>query len=341
MSEEQKELSQEEVGQIIEEAKAYYRGTDPVKVDSQVTEQQEVEDKSVETTDESETKQTVTEEQDPYAFLNALPEEDRKKVREKLEQTEARAKDYEHRFRSVNGRYTHANKRLQELEQRLNHPVQKKEEKSLRDLEPVKKLAENESDALYVESLEAVREQLRNEFREELGSVVNPLVNDRFEEQRNQFHHVMNSNRPGWQEEIMLLNENGEPQFDKDGHPIHTDEFYEFLSYQHPNLVPVMMAPKTIEDAFYTFQALDAWRQQTGRQPVNQTAHVPQSTHEENKADAIQRKRQEDLKKTSIKTTAPVIKTAPQDDPSDPKWVQRQFELARKAIKAGNPKLYK
>jgi hypothetical protein len=289
---------------------------------------------------------TAVDAPDPLADF---PEDVREKVASLLKAKETESDRLKHKYESDIGRlnayqrkYEEARREALEKDKQLA-ALKKTPPKSLKEIAPGPRIKEAlETDEVLVETLDELRQQIRKELQEEFSGEleqfrkqVEPLAEHRQREEQDRFTRELDTQVDNWREVVYEV-QNGRITVDENGTPVFSQAWATFLNDQPPRVQEAILHPSTPDDALWALNAYNEWGVRKGYIQTQSSESVPNVPN----ADAIQRKRQEDLKRHAPpKASAMPLGTNTPDDPSDPKWEERMRKLAREAAAKRDPSI--
>ena len=286
-------------------------------------------------------------EKDP---LSDFPEDVRERVASLLKAEKAEAEKYKRKYDSDIGRITSYQSKYEEarreklaLEQQIA-ALKKTPPKSLKEIAPGPRIKEAlEQDEVLVETLDELRQQIRKELMEEVSSeltavrkqYIEPLAEQRQREEQERFTRELDTTVDNWRE-IVYDFRDGRITVDEKGVPVFSEAWATFIQDQPPAVQEAILNPRRPEDALWALQNYNEWGIRKG---YIQTEETPRSESVPNvpNADAIQKKRQDDLKRSAPpKQTQVPLGTPVEDQPGNPEWEARMRAKAREAIAKGD-----
>lgn len=285
-------------------------------------------------------------EKDP---LEDFPEELRDRVASLLKAEKAESERYKRKYDSDIGRitsyqtkYEEARREKQEIEKQLA-ALKKTPPKSLKDLAPGPRIKEAlVEDEVLVETLDELRGTIRDEVREEfqaelaqLRKSVEPLNEHRQREEQERFTSELDTKVENWREIVYDVHD-GRITVDDKGMPVFSEAWATYINDQPPKVQEAILNPTRPQEALWALQNYYEWGVRKGYIQSEETPRSESVTNVPN-ADAIQKKRQDDLKRSAPpKQTQVPLGTPVEDQPGDPAWEARMRAKAREAINKGD-----
>lgn len=194
-----------------------------------------------------------------------------------------------------------------------------------------------ETDPNLAKALDAqaklVEARLRAEYDQKLEATIKPIHEFREQEHQQEIVSQLDNTVPNWRQIVLDTDEHGNPVVDNQGQVRLSKYWQDFTSALPERLRDVALVPKSVEDAMWAFQEYDKWARQFYPAPAQSSAPNP--------ADAIQAKREQDKKKTTVKTPTPPVQPVEEPDWSDEKTREFAFQEALKKITGQQSKLYR
>lgn len=285
---------------------------------------------------------------DPFA---SLPEDVRAKVQERLQAAQSESEKYKKKYDSDIGRinayqtkYEEASRKSAALEQQLA-ALNKPAPKTLRESATSPLLmSASEADPALVDTLDELRSTIRQEFQQEFDSklqaVVAPLYESRHQEAQSQFTRELDSSYSNWREVVYAKDDDGRIRTDQNGTPVFSEAWAHYVSDQPPSIANAIVNVANPSEAIWAIENYAQWAQKQGHATADveqEAAAAPQIPN----ADAIQNKRQNDLKRGTPPTSHQVpLTTVEVDKPDDERWVAKMRKLARESLDKNDPSIF-
>lgn len=355
-------LSDEDYARERKAARAAVRsGEAPVETKTDATPEP-----SIETAQTSETQETVEDEtkkqeakvettkveEDVPDFLKDIPDDIREKVASQLKAAKDESEYHKKRYDSDIGRINAYQSKYEEARRALAQKeaevaaLKKAPPKPLKELEdPRIKQALEAGDEHSVELMEALRENLRKEFESELKA--RDQIRERQEveamnrqqlEAAEAFNRTLSEKWENWREVVFQADDKGALILGEDRQPQFNEGWLQYAYDQPPALRNAILSAGSPEDAVWAIDNYEKWLRTKGI--VKDETPTPQATIPS--AEAIQKKRDEDLKRKSPPAGHQVA-LAPSptlDLDRDEELQKKARQLARKAIKENDPSIY-
>lgn len=356
-------LSDEEYARERKAARAAIRGQAPAAVETQPSTEtaETVETAETPETAENDGKQETKSETDKGPaveeavpdFLKDIPEEFRDKVASQLKAARDESEYHKKRYDSDIGRinayqskYEEARRALAKKESEIA-ALKKAPPKPLKESDdPRIKQALETGDEDSVELMEALRAELRKEFesefraRDELQAQYEVEAASRQQLQAvEDFDRKVSSKFENWREVVYAHDDKGAIVLDEHKSPAFNDGWLQFVYDQPPTLRNAILNIGSADDAIWAIDSYGEWLRKKGyvQEDAPQTAQATIPN-----ADAIQKKRDEDLKrKTPPAGHQPGLAPSPTLDlDKDPELEKKARQLARKALRENDPSIY-
>lgn len=285
--------------------------------------------------------------------LAVLPEDVRQKVSALLEAEKEQVKKLQKKYDSDVGRisayqskYEDTRRKLVDLESKLA-AANKAPPKSLKESAPnsarLREYAEADPALLEMldEALALKERELEERFNQRIASVAEPLYEARHVEQQRKFNETLDSKYSNWRETVYAVTENGIATDDK-GRPMFSPAWAQYINDQPPSVQQAIVNVNSAEEALWALEHYVEWGTRKGlfasaadNDPQSQmTPTTPAIAN----ADAIAKKRQEDLRKSSPGRQSQVpLATFQNDDLNNPDIENRLRQEIREALKKGGP----
>lgn len=295
-----------------------------------IEEQAPVESEPVQAPTEGETKPEPVED-NPLAFVESLDEKSKAQVLRIIEEKNQLAQ----RDARLRGQVSALDRNLkQERLQRAEYekklasqpvnPPKSEAPQKLKDYEQ----ALAEQDPNFKEYLEwriaDEAQRIRESTDQKIQSQIAPIHEFREQEVQQKIVEELDKSFAGWQEIVFQKDETGNVQFDK--YSPHWEMFGQSLS---PSFREVVMAPKTLEDAVESFRLYEEFASKWNSQYA--------AKQDTSQADAIAKKREQDLKKTPVKAPVNLPMQTGELNFDDEKIQKQVFDDALKFIQDNKP----
>lgn len=311
------------------------------------TTQETVVDDKKEATPEKD--KAVVEEPD---FLKDIPDDIREKVASQLKAAKDESEYHKKRYDSDIGRINAYQSKYEEARRALLAKeaevaaLKKAPPKPLKELDdPRIKQALETGDEHSVELMEALRETMRKEFEDELKARDQLRARDEQEFQSRQqkdaveqFDRTLTEKYDNWREVVYAFDDKGAILLDENGGPRFNDGWLQYVYDQPPTLRSAILNIGSPEDAIWSIDNYGDWLRKKGY--VKDEA--PQTAVAIPNADAIQKKRDDDLKRKSPPAGHQVAlaPTPNVDIDKDEALQTKARRLAREAIRKNDPSIY-
>jgi len=277
---------------------------------------------------------------DPQAFLESLAPDVKEKVLGLIKERD----HYSQRDLRLRNQVSAIDRRLQQ--ERLQRADLEKKLASVQPSDPptkdklppkLQQLAE--VDPNIVEALnehkQLIEQELHAKFDKMLETQVKPIYETREQEYQNRIISDLDTSVPNWRDAIYEM-ENGQPKVDqKSGVPFYNKYWVEFVNDLPPRARDSVLQIDSTDQALWALNQFGQWATSRYGQP-EQTPAADTS-----QADAIQRKRSQDLKTQPVKVSSIPAAISTEDNPDSEEWKQYAFNEAMKRLKGEKSKLYK
>lgn len=287
-------------------------------------------------------------------LLSYVPEEHREKIAQALKASQEQIKREQKKYASDIGRVAAYQKQVEDARREA---ADAKAELAAKNRVPPKKLSEiserfkevQEVDPELGNSFEELREQIRQEMQSEMDErfqrELSPLQQERqYQHQaqadhaRDEFTKTLDDNVSNWREIVYSHDEDGNIQHNEAGVPLFSRQWAEFIQDQPPAFQKAYTNVSNADDALRAIEDHVQWGVRKGFFPAQETERSGTIPN----ADAIANKRSNDLKRVSVPSGVKIPLQAGRDDTDEsPDAIQRLRALARKALKEGDPSIYK
>lgn len=272
----------------------------------------------------------------PLAFIESLPDDVKQKVLDVVKERDTFAQ----RDNRLRGQVS-ALDRIAKQERLARAELEKKLASNPAPSPPSTELPQElkelaETDPALAKALEVqaklVEQRIRAELDQKIESSVAPI--HQFREQEEQQHIVEELDRqaPGWQAIVFNQDEHGNPKFNE-----YSPHWQTFVQSLPVRLQQVAMEPKSLEDAMWSFKEYQNFADAYNAQYKPQENPVANTSQ----ADAIQKKREQDLKRTPVKTPTNLPIPSGELDLTDEKVQDALFKDALSKIQGKQTKYYK
>lgn len=308
---------------------------------------------------EEEVKEPVVEvpvvKEEPVDPLAKVPEDIRAEIAALLKAQKDEAEKLRHKIVSDDGRVSAYQKRYEDAQKEAAElkaaiaAKSKEAPKSLKDATTGRLKEAAEVDPALVETLDEVVSRMREEnekalaaLREELNSATRPLVEARQVEEVSRFTTGMDTEYPNWRDIVYAKDETGKlatQKTEKGEVPLFSDQWAHFISDQPARVQEAIINIGSLDEARWAMKQHIKWLDENGFGKVDDE-EAPAQVNIPN-ADAIQKKRDADLKKNAPpKTNQIPLAVVTPDNPTDDAAERRLRLKAREAIRKNNPSLY-
>lgn len=285
--------------------------------------------------------------------LAVLPEDVRQKVSALLEAEKEQVKKLQKKYDSDIGRinayqskYEESRRQLAELQSQLT-AANKAPPKSLKESAPnsarLREYAEADPALLEMldEALALKERELEERFNQRIASVAEPLYEARHVEQQRKFNETLDSKYSNWRETVYAVTDNGIATDDK-GRPMFSPAWAQYINDQPPSVQQAIVNVNSPEEAIWALDHYVEWGTRKGLfAPAAENAPQSQTTPNNPvipNADAIAKKRQEDLKKPAPGRQSQVPLATFQNDDLSNEDVETRLRLEiREALRKGGP----
>jgi hypothetical protein len=295
--------------------------------------------------------QTAETQADP---LSDIPEDLREKVASLLKAKEAESEKYKQKYQSDIGRidayqrkYEEARRKSEDAERQLA-ALKKTPTKSLKEIAPGPRIKEAlEHDEVLVETLDEVRDQIRKELEEqftaELDKRLAPIAEHRQHEEQERFTQELDRSCENWRDVVFAKDEHGRIVTNDKGAPVFNEGWATFVDSQPLPIRQAILNPTSPDEALWAFEQYQAWGTRHGyfEQPAEETQRSESAPLPN--ADAILKKRQEDLKRNAPprQNQVPLANAPLGDNPNDEDRVAYLRKKAREALAKGDLSIYR
>lgn len=285
-------------------------------------------------------------------ILSYVPEEHREKIAQALKASQEQIKREQQKYASDIGRVAAYQKQVEDARREA---AEVRAELAAKNKTPPKKLSElserfkevQEADPELGNSFEELREQIRNEMREEMeerfNSELSPIRQDREQQQQQQqdrfrddFTNKLDETVSNWREIVYAHGEDGNILHNEAGVPLFSQQWAEFIKDQPPAFQKAYINVSNADDALRAIEDHVQWGVRKGH------FSAPENERTVPNADAIAAKRNNDLKRTTVPSGVKVpLQSGRDDSGTDEDSIARLRALARRAIKEGDPSIYR
>lgn len=361
------ELTNDEIAQERRNARAIIAGKDPEPVQEQpqtpaveetaeaaeeVTKQERKRDEKGRFAPAAEAaagNSEATPKDEPVDPLADIPDELRGKIESLLQAERDRAKKLEDRIKSDDGRVNAYQRKYEEIGRKLSEVEKSLAATSSTPLKTLKESANNprikealEADPALVDFMDEVfaekARELEERFNQRLRTATAPLYESQHLEAQDNFTRTLDSQYSNWREAVYAHDESGRIVADKNGVPVFSEGWAHYIRSQPPSIQQAITNVSTPQEAIWALDNYVEWgkRNSVFDEPQQQQPAAPAIQN----ADAIQKKRQEDLKRVNPARASQVpLATAPQNL-DDESTIERLRRAAREAIKKGDPSIF-
>jgi hypothetical protein len=289
----------------------------------------------------------------PADPLSEFPEDFREKVASLLKAKEAESEKYKQKYQSDIGRidayqrkYEEARRKAEDVERQLA-ALKKTPPKSLKEIAPGPRIKEAlETDEVLVETLDEVREQIRKELEEqftaELDKRLAPIAEHRQHEEQERFTQELDRNCENWRDVVFAKDEHGRIVTNEKGAPVFNEGWATFVDSQPLPIRQAILNPTSPDEALWAFEQYQIWGTRMGYFTDAEETQRSESAPLPN-ADAILKKRQEDLKRNAPpkQNQIPLANAPLGDNPNDEDRVAYLRKKAREALAKGDLSIYR
>ncbi len=289
----------------------------------------------------------------PADPLSGFPEEFREKVASLLKAKEAESDKYKQKYQSDIGRidayqrkYEEARRKSEDAERQLA-ALKKTPPKSLKEIAPGPRIQEAlENDEVLVETLDELRGQIRKELREEfdleIAKRLAPIDEQRQHAEQERFTQELDRNCENWRDVVFAKDEHGRIVTNEKGAPVFNEGWATFVDSQPLTIRQAILNPTSPDEALWAFEQYQAWGTRMGYFAEPEATQRSESAPLPN-ADAILKKRQDDLKRNAPpkQNQVPLANAPLIDNPNDEDRVAYLRKKAREALAKNDLSIYR